>query len=735
MTQRRPRLQEYGQLELPPPPPSRGFPVGTVVTAFALVVLIAVAYFLLPDTLPLGWFLLVAGTALGLALAAFLLAIPEAARRAELLYRLQHTPPAERGAIAEQIRRSHPVVRLPFLGETNARAFGVVVICLTMTAWWLSPWAPVGIRTSVLRDLTVPLRDHLLAAPLVMAGPELAVLLPPSLPPEVREAASRIDADSASDYDKALKAVAEGRHAEARLLLTNAGKNASDEQTPHVLLLAAQNEVYAGQFGDAIGAYTKLIQADRDDPMARCQLAAAALYAGQYDRAADLIEQGFRACALLSEDDPDGRVALAAYLHLQATREALLGRKSDQAEAQCVRAREILQEEEGEGHPVLSASLNNQAVLYMRRGNFAGAENLVDRTRDIWHATLGPNHPLTLAAAENLAILHYRSARYAEAADLLTPSKQSQADPASHAGVDDALRCHVRAMALRQLAQYEGARRLGDEALRTAEKTLGAYHPVIAAIVENQAQLDMAEAYYLRAEAGLLRAADILQRSVGAHHPATLAAWSYLAELALEQGPDRRDRAAALCRRVLDTPAETLGEDHPIRAAVTVLSGRLERLEGRPRAARRLLEEALAVQEAVFGQDHPVVAQTLGELAALDNGSRTYHYGVKRYQQAIEKAVGRLNNEHPDVARLRFGLAKLHAQQEHWEEAADSLQQALTIQENTLPAHHPDLAATLEAFAHVLRHRQPADAARADQMLARARQIRARHAEIDTPPH
>ena len=89
-----------------------------------------------------------------------------------------------------------------------------------------------------------------------------------------------------------------------------------------------------------------------------------------------------------------------------------------------------------------------------------------------------------------------------------------------------------------------------------------------------------------------------------------------------------------------------------------------------------------------------------------------------------ERALG---PEHPDVARNLSNLAMLYRVQGKYAEAEPFYQRALEIWENALGPEHPLVATSLENYAALLR--ETGRNAEANEMEARAKAIRAKHAE------
>ena len=76
----------------------------------------------------------------------------------------------------------------------------------------------------------------------------------------------------------------------------------------------------------------------------------------------------------------------------------------------------------GEGHPDYALSLNNLAILYETRGEYAHAAELLRETLKINKKIFGENHPDYALGLRNLADVYKAQGQYGEAEQLLRQS-------------------------------------------------------------------------------------------------------------------------------------------------------------------------------------------------------------------------------------------------------------------------------------------------------------------------
>lgn len=663
----------------------------------------------------------------------------------EMALRLQRGLHLDFGKALRTSRKERRKVKLPLVGETTVRRVVGACISAIVFAWWLTPWAPVAVAERKIEDLSVPLSGEIMAAVLVMPDANLATVQPPIMPQRAKRLAAGIPADAAA-YQRGRKALAEGRYDDARALLGTALGEAADPADVHAAV--GQAELYAYRFPEALTAYEKALALKPREPALSCQAAVAAIHLGQFARADRWTNDAVKVLEEKPEaaQTPDDQRALAAALHLRATLLTVVARTGAEYEEALKlfdRAKKLQAREDvlGPGHPYLAATVNNQAVLSQLRSRFAGVQAMHDQARDIWSRGLGKRHPLVAASLDNLAMYRLVVGDYASAwqcnREALAILRESfPADAPDNPVLAVAL--NGASILERTYARYREAETLAQQALAAFEKAFGPDHPAVASAASTLASLYGELARYVTiAKPFFLRAESVAVKTLGAEHPYVAVVFNKQAQLCLAQG--QYGAAKDLAEKALKIATAAYGEEHTVVAAVLNTLGRAELELGSPGSARPHLEKALRVLEKTVGKEGPDVAVTLGNLAALDSGPVTYLSGVKRYQQAIamtEGLLGAEQKEHPAVASLSFRTAQLLAQNRRFSEAEPYLKRAMDIQEAALvpsQPNHPDLAGTLEAYAALLRQLNPPDNARADKMLARAADIRAKHQEEDRP--
>lgn len=673
----------------------------------------------------------------------------------DLVLRMQRGQHLDFGRRLRTTRKQRRMVKLPLLGPTSLRTLGGVAVFAVVFAWWLTPWAPVAVAERKIEDLSAPLTGELLAVVLVMPDPHLATAQVPIISPRARQLAEEVPED-ATPYERAQKAIAQERFADARGLLESAlGGGQTDAADVHVAL--GEAELYAYRFDEAIKAFNEALKLKPEDPTVLCLAAVAAMHASRYEDAERLAGRAMKALQQKPKRTPQGRRAdqageddavRAAVLHLRAvlyTIRACDPKELDEAEQLFDQAKTIQQKDEvlGRQHAYVAATVNNQAVLYQLRAKYQGVEVLYREARNTWRHALGEKHPHVAASLGNLAMFYCVRSAFEDARECNAEAQAIRGDrdvlPKEHP--IRAVGLNTTSILERTYADYDAAGKPAEDALMIFETVLGPEHPDIAACASELGSFYVERAQYLTiALPYFLRAQSVTADTLGPEHPYLAVTLNKLANLyrAQHQYPQAQETA----ERALGIARKVYGEEHPVVAAILNTLGRLEIEQDRPPQARPHLEKALDIEEKMLGKQNLLVAVTLGNLAALDNGPYDYSRGVKRYRRAIamtEKIFHRGDPEHPEhpaVARLLVDLAALYVHRSRYDEAAKCLGRALQIQEKVVvpfQPYHPEVADTLEAYAAVLRKLSPPQADRAKKMEARAEGIRARHSEEDRP--
>lgn len=241
------------------------------------------------------------------------------------------------------------------------------------------------------------------------------------------------------------------------------------------------------------------------------------------------------------------------------------------------------------------------AVALHRSGDFASALSVGQDA--VAHGTrlLGPNHPRVITLRRRVGRSLYRLGRYEEAE------------------------------AVHRLALADCTAAFGASAVETLECCVG-LSPVLAWALDQKAE----------AASMLRRAIDGLTAALGATHPSTLIARTYLLEFAAEAELDPAGGAELLsdCHSVI-------GPGHPITLSAELNYGFALIVAGRQTRALPLVRDVVAAFERAYGPEHPktlaaraLLSRVLGELGLLDEA-------VAQAELVAQTRARDLGIEHP----------------------------------------------------------------------------------------
>jgi CHAT domain-containing protein/Flp pilus assembly protein TadD len=373
--------------------------------------------------------------------------------------------------------------------------------------------------------------------------------------------------------------------------------------------------------------------------------------AGKYDEAISLIERTLKIREKIL--GPEHRDVGTALNNL-----AIVYRdKSDYARAEPLYQRALAVREKalGQWHPEVAATLSNLALLYSDRGEYAEAEPLYQRALGICEKTLGPEHPDLAYPLTNLAILYRNQGKY------------TKSEP------------------------------LYQRALPIFEKALGPEHPTVATALNALAILYSSRGEYARAEPLFLRALAIRKKTLDPEHPLIAESLHNLAVINDERGD--YESAERFYRQALAIKEKALGPEHRYLASSLSQLAEIYRKKGEYAKSERLHQRALNIRVKTLGPDHPEVPSSLSYLANLYRDRGNYARAESFYRRSLAILEKSLGPEHPDAAFPLRDLAQIYRNRGEFVKAESLYLRALAIREKALGSEHPRVADSLNDLA------------------------------------
>ena len=266
----------------------------------------------------------------------------------------------------------------------------------------------------------------------------------------------------------------------------------------------------------------------------------------------------------------------------------------------------------------------------------------------------------------------------------------------------DAIDARSRLAAHHALAgDPDAARRLADDALADAERSLQGDHPARLRALARAGRAAHSAGDIDAADPLLTRALQQQTATLGDDHPDTLDSSDALGALRRDQG--RLDEANRLLRNALDRRRDALGPDHPRTLDSLNNVAALERSRGDLDEAEHLLRTALQGRRRTLGDGHPLTLHALNNLGLvlLDTGDAAA--AEQLFREALRSSRRSLGPAHPDTLTALNSVALVLQQTGRLDEAAPLLQECLDGSERVLGPEHPDTLATLNNLGGLLR--------------------------------
>ncbi len=270
---------------------------------------------------------------------------------------------------------------------------------------------------------------------------------------------------------------------------------------------------------------------------------------------------------ILGEDHPD---TLSAEHNLACT----LARDESRAEEAVPLFEETIEHRRrvlGEEHPNTLNSMNEEAVLLRRLGQYEAAERRAREVLEIQTRTLGDRHPDTVNSQMGLAIILTKQSRFDEAETLYR------------------------------------------QAIKISEETSGPTHRDTLNIIGNLGNLLAYVQRYDEAEEAHRRLYDAISTVYGPDHPRTWAAANSLSGTLIAQG--KYSEAELLVVDVLKRARQSLGPEHTRTLNAMGNYALILRHQGRYDEAEALFRSIIEVSERQSGPDHPRVKRARNDLA------------------------------------------------------------------------------------------------------------------------
>jgi tetratricopeptide (TPR) repeat protein len=343
----------------------------------------------------------------------------------------------------------------------------------------------------------------------------------------------------------------------------------------------------------------------------------------------------------------------------------------------------------GEVHPDVAMSLNNQAQVYYKLGQYDMSLQFQKQALNIYIKSQGENHPNVAISIDNLSQLYQDIGQYERALPLSEQALEIRKIAFGDVHADVAISLNNLALLYFELGQNAKALALNEQALLIRKKVLGENHPDVAISLNNLAQLYFELGQYEKALPFQEQAFKLLTNYRGDYHPDVAMSLNNLAKLYLELG--QKEKALTTNEKVLEIRKKVLGENHPdVAMSLNNLSFLFKEL-GQYEKALSFNERALKIYQKSLGEFHPNVAKCLTNQANIYSQMGQYKKALTVNEQALKIRKKSLSEDHPDIARSYNNIALLYSEMGQYQKALTLFDQSLAIENIQLTKILPSL--------------------------------------------
>jgi tetratricopeptide (TPR) repeat protein len=374
-------------------------------------------------------------------------------------------------------------------------------------------------------------------------------------------------------------------------------------------------------------------------------------------------------------------------------------------------------------------SMSEQAETLYAQGQYAAAQQLLEKALAIRRRLLSDDHPDTANSYNNLGYNLTVQGRHAAAQQLLEKALAIRCRLLSDDHPDTANSYNRLGYNLTVQEQYAAAQQLLEKALAIRRRLLSDDHLDTANSYIDLAYSLHAQGQYAAAQSHLEKALAIRRRLLSDDHPDTATSYHNLAYNLSAQG--QYAAAQPLYEKALAINRRLLSDDHPYTATSYLNLAINLNAQGQYAAAQPLYEKALAIRRRLLSDDHPHTAASYSTLAINLDAQGQYAAAQPLYEKALAINRRLLSDDHPNTAASYHNLAMNLNAQGQYAAAQPLLDKALAIDRRLLSDGHPDTAACYNDLAYNLNAQ--GQYAAAQPLLEKALAIRRRLLSDDHP--
>lgn len=350
------------------------------------------------------------------------------------------------------------------------------------------------------------------------------------------------------------------------------------------------------------------------------------------------------------------------------------------------KAKEITIREHGQKSLEMALNDANLAMVYFNQGKLNEAESLHRKSIAI-KKQLAPSTPSVAISLLNLANVLNKKAEYVEAEGLIREALKIHKDVYGSRHVESAKALNNLAQNLQEQGDYPQAEKLFKESLEIKQSVMASSNPSIAIAFNNLAALYKIQYKFELAEKYFRDAYEIYTTRLGANHPQVISLLSNLALVLSDQG--KFNESAKLHRQAITILEKNLSPNDVMQSrfwsnyATTLIQ------QGKYNQAKSLLDKSLALLKNELRPDHPDVATVLVNLSGLRRLSGACAQAQQLSRQALDILESNMGQDHPSLIIPLCNLADDYRCQNEDTESVNLLSRALRISNAKLDSNHP----------------------------------------------
>ena len=333
-------------------------------------------------------------------------------------------------------------------------------------------------------------------------------------------------------------------------------------------------------------------------------------------------------------------------------------------------------------------------------GQQVTARELLDRGAARIDDELGDQPELQAEMMTVIGDVYRELAQYEEARRLLEEAVKIRRSGPDADSLELAETLHSLGRVLEKTRDLDEARQVLEEALELRTAVLGAGHPDVARTRDVLGQVEAADGNLEAARADHEEAVRVLESTVGPGHVDLGMALNRLA--VVRQDQRAYPESIALFERAIAVLRRAVGEDHPHTAAAKFNLAFSLRHNGQPERAGELYEEVFPVLENVYGADHPNLGVVLNNHANLLRAQGHHDRAEELLQRSLDIWTRSLGGSHPQVGWVLNNLGLVERDRGDHEAARGYFARSVAIAETAYGPDHPDVATQLKNMAEEL---------------------------------